>query len=55
MPAQAANLFRLEHLDASGARELAESDRNALRAVAELVAKLQQQNPKLHGSAKDWP
>jgi Domain of unknown function (DUF6875) len=35
MPAQAANLFRLEHLDASGTRELAESDRNALRAVAD--------------------
>jgi ABC-type Zn2+ transport system substrate-binding protein/surface adhesin len=25
------------------------------RLAFELVAKLQQQNPKLHGSAKDWP
>jgi hypothetical protein len=36
MSAQTANLFLFENLDdASGARELAESDRNALRAVAD--------------------
>src|SRR4029079_3191670 len=36
MPAQASNLFRPEHLeDGSGKRELAESDRNAIRAVAD--------------------
>jgi hypothetical protein len=36
MPAQASNLFRPEHLeDGSGTTELAESDRNALRAVAD--------------------
>jgi hypothetical protein len=36
MPAQAANLFLLEDLeDASRTKELAESDRNALRAVAD--------------------
>ena len=36
MPAQIANLFLLEDLEyVSGTRELAESDRNALRAVAD--------------------
>jgi hypothetical protein len=36
MPAQTANLFLLEDLeDVSGTRKLAESDRNALRAVAD--------------------
>jgi hypothetical protein len=36
MPAQTTNLFLLENLeDASRTRELAESDRNALRAVAD--------------------
>ena len=36
MPAQIANLFLLEDLEyPSGTRELAESDRNALRAVAD--------------------
>jgi hypothetical protein len=36
MPAQITNLFLLENLeDASRTRELAESDRNALRAVAD--------------------
>src|SRR5262245_12763142 len=38
MPAQIANLFLLENLeDASRTRELAESDRNALRAVADWI------------------
>src|ERR1043166_1415719 len=38
MPAQITNLFLLENLeDASRTRELAESDRNALRAVADWI------------------
>ena len=38
MPAQTTNLFLLENLeDASRTRELAESDRNALRAVADWI------------------
>jgi hypothetical protein len=38
MPAQITNLFLLENLeDANRTRELAESDRNALRAVADWI------------------
>ena len=41
MPAQIANLFLLEDLEyVSGTRELAESDRNALRAVADYLTAL---------------
>src|SRR5689334_10393489 len=56
MPAQAANLFLLEDLQyISGTRELAESDRNALRAVADWTKTFVARPHKDLGRDGLWP